>query len=36
MNKKSLLDSQSNFLLYASIDGQVKVDVFLQDETLFG
>ncbi|MFQ5676896.1 MAG: virulence RhuM family protein [bacterium] len=35
MNKKNLPDNQSNFLLYTGNDGEVKVDVFLKNETIW-
>ncbi|KAF5414850.1 MAG: hypothetical protein C5S48_07455 [Candidatus Methanogaster sp.] len=35
MNKKALPDKQSNFLLYTGSDGQVNVEVFLKDETIW-
>ncbi len=35
MNKKNLPDNQSNFLLYTGNDGEIKIDVFLKDETIW-
>ncbi len=35
MNKKNLPFNQSNFLLYTGNDGDVNVEVFLQDETIW-
>ena len=35
MNKKNLPVNQSNFLLYTGNDGEVKVNVFLNDETIW-
>jgi len=35
MNKNNLPSNQSNFLLYTSNDGDVNVEVFLQDETIW-
>jgi hypothetical protein len=32
---KSLIDKQSNFLLYTGNDGNVNVEVFLKDETVW-
>jgi len=35
MNKKNLPSNQSNFLLYTGNDGDVNVEVFLKDETVW-
>ena len=35
MNKQNQSENQSNFLLYNGPDGNVKVDVFVQDETVW-
>lgn len=35
MNKTDLLDSQANFILYTGSDGDVNVEVFLKDETVW-
>lgn len=35
MEKSTLPSNQSNFLLYTAADGKVKVDVYLQDETVW-
>lgn len=35
MKNINLNDNQSNFLLYTDHEGKVKVDVFLQDETIW-
>ena len=35
MNKNNLPSNQSNFLLYTGNDGEVNVEVFLQDETIW-
>ncbi|NOR46777.1 MAG: hypothetical protein GQ533_01840 [Methanosarcinaceae archaeon] len=35
MNKNNLPDNQSNFLLYTGNDGDVNVEVFLKDETIW-
>jgi hypothetical protein len=35
MNKKNIPDKQSNFILYISNDGEVNVEVFLKDETIW-
>ncbi|KAF5419826.1 MAG: hypothetical protein C5S45_05915 [Candidatus Methanocomedens sp.] len=35
MNKNNLFENQSNFLLYTGNDGEVKIDVFFQDETIW-
>ena len=35
MNKKNLPDKQSDFILYTSNEGEVNIDVFLQDETIW-
>jgi len=35
MNKNNLLENQSNFLLYTGNEGEVNVEVFLKDETIW-
>ena len=35
MKKLNLPVQQSNFLLYTAADGEVKVDVYVQDETVW-
>ena len=35
MNENNLSDNQSDFILYTSNDGEVKVDVALEDETIW-
>ena len=35
MNKNNLPSNQSNFLLYTGNEGEVNVEVFLQDETIW-
>lgn len=35
MSKDEITKQEPNFLLYTAIDGQVKIDVFLQDETIW-
>jgi len=35
MNKNNLPSNQSNFLLYTGNDGEVNVEVFLKDETIW-
>jgi hypothetical protein len=35
MKKSNLPSHQSNFLLYTAADGEVKVDVFIKDETVW-
>jgi hypothetical protein len=35
MNKKNIPDKQSDFILYISNDGEVNVEVFLKDETIW-
>lgn len=35
MNKNSHPENQSNFLLYTGNDGEVNVEIFLQDETIW-
>jgi hypothetical protein len=35
MKKTKLPANQSNFLLYTAADGKVKVDVYVQDETVW-
>jgi len=35
MNKQNQSENQSNFLLYNGPDGNVKVNVFVQDETVW-
>ncbi len=35
MNENNLPDNQSNFILYTGNDGDVNVDVFVQDETIW-
>ncbi len=35
MNKKNSPDKQSNFLLYTGNDGNVNVEVYLKDETVW-
>ena len=35
MNKNNLPSNQSNFLLYTGNEGEVNVEIFLQDETIW-
>jgi len=35
MNKRNIVKQQSNFILYTSNDGEVNVEVFLKDETVW-
>jgi hypothetical protein len=35
MNKNNLLENQSDFIFYTGNDGEVNVEVFLQDETIW-
>ena len=35
MNKRDIVKQQSDFILYTSNEGQVNVEVFLQDETIW-
>ncbi len=35
MNKNNLPENQSDFLLYTSTDGKIKVDAVLQDENIW-
>jgi hypothetical protein len=35
MNKRDIVNQQSDFILYTSNDGDVNIEVFLQDETIW-
>ena len=35
MKKLNILSNHSNFLLYTGLDGKVKVDVYVEDETVW-